>query len=111
MSARAHWPFRPSAIASRTSLAGLAIALTFGATACAGDFGRPKYPWAEGIREAVAGPPEYTAGIPAAPIPFTDEEKQLRKLAQRLVVPANEQELGFGYGPASDFTSYAAFLL
>jgi hypothetical protein len=111
MSARALWHFRSSATASRTALAGLAIAVTFGASACAGDFGRPKYPWAEGIREAVAGPPEYTAGIPPAPIPFTDEEKQLRKLAQRLVVPANEQELGFGYLPGSDFTSYAAFLL
>src|SRR4051794_37088106 len=111
MSARALWHFRSSATASRTALAGLSIAVTFGASACAGDFGRPKYPWAEGIREAVAGPPEYTAGIPPAPIPFTDEEKQLRKLAQRLVVPANEQELGFSYLPGSDFTTYAAFLL
>ena len=108
---RAHLHFCSSATASRAALAGLAIALTFGASACAGDFGRPRYPWAESIREAVAGPPEYTAGIPPAPIPLTDEEKQLRKLAQRLLVPASEHELGFGYAPGSDFTTYAAVLL
>lgn len=97
-------------LASRTSLFGLTIALTFGASACAGDFGRPKYPWAESLREKLVAPPEYTAGIPS-PFPLTEEEKQLRKFADRLLVPATDQELGFAYTPGADYTSYAAFLL
>jgi hypothetical protein len=111
MVARALRHFCCRRTASRISFTGFAIAVTFGASACAGDFGRPRYPWAESLRGAVAAPPEYTAGIRPSPFPLTEEEKQLRKFADRLLVPATDQELGFAYAPGADYTSYAAFLL
>ena len=111
MVARTRWHFCSRRTRSCASLTGVAIALAFGANACAGDFGRPKYPWAESLRQSVIEPPEYTAGIPPLPFPLTDEEKNLRKFANRLLVPATDRELGFAYAPGADYTSYAAFLL
>jgi hypothetical protein len=96
---------------SRAALGVFVLAVTFGASACAGDFGRPKYPWAENLRQGFKEPPPYTAGIPLSPFPFTDEEKELRRLADRLLVPATDQELSFAYAPGADYTTYAAFLM
>ena len=109
MVARQHFYLRHMAL--QAPLAACVIAVAFGANACAGDFGRPKYLWAESLRQSVIGPPEYAVGIPLSPFPFTDEEKQLRRLADRLLVPAMDQELGFAYAPGADYTSYAAFLM
>jgi hypothetical protein len=66
--------------------------LLLGTAACAGDFGRPRYPWLQAMADKAAGPIEQRAGAPVSEFRLTDEEKQLRKFAENLLAPPFERE-------------------
>lgn len=80
-------------------------------TACAGDFGRPRYPWLQDLTDKAAGPLEQRAGAPASAFPLTDEEQQLRKFAENLLAPPFEREPWYRAAPPSDQKRYATFII
>lgn len=85
--------------------------LLLGTAACAGDFGRPRYPWLQEMADKAAGPIEQRAGAPVSEFPLTDEEKQLRKFAENLLAPPFEREPWYQSAPPSDHKRYAAFIV
>ena len=98
--------------------AALGVFALSASVAAAGDFGRPRY-----YLEAEPGP-FIVDGGPEAPevvlqaFPWTDDERELRKLADGLVLPPDSPPVGFWgdrriVAPASalDPTAYAAALL
>ncbi len=85
--------------------------LLLGTAACAGDFGRPRYPWLQEMADKAAGPIEKRAGAPVSEFPLTDEEKQLRKFAENLLAPPFEREPWYQSAPPSDHKRYAAFII
>jgi hypothetical protein len=85
--------------------------LLLGTAACAGDFGRPRYPWLQAMADTAAGPIEKRAGAPVSEFPLTDEEQQLRKFAENLLAPPFEREPWYQSAPPSDHKRYAAFII
>jgi hypothetical protein len=99
----------------------LAPSLLLLAACSSGDFGRARYPW---LPEPSPSVPAARAYAPEAisAFPLTDEERQLRKLADGLLAPPFEQSRWFvtaagGHGAAApppaafDRASYTANLL
>jgi hypothetical protein len=83
-------------------------ALLLTTAACAGDFGRPRYPW---LTKLTAEPIEARVGAPVSDFPLTDEEKNLRRLAENLLAPPYEKEPWYQAAPPADHTRYAAFII
>ena len=87
---------------------GLLISLLLLMGCANGDFGRPKYAEALHASPPYATDPIYTAGLPASAYPRTDEERELRKLADGLfggpyqhgVSPAASAAHAYGPMPA-----------
>jgi hypothetical protein len=86
-----------------------------------GDFGRPRYPWLAGPAPSAVAAQALAPGPPSA-FPLTDEEKELRKLADNLLISPHEHSRWFvtapgGHGgvvpPAVAFerSAYAANLI
>ena len=106
-----------SLLAARAA-AFLCAAALFGTIAVAGDFGRPRYVYeAEPGGFGVGGGPHAPEVVLQA-FPWTDEERELRKLADGLVLPPDSPSADFWgvrrvVAPQSAFdpTAYAAALL
>ncbi len=87
------------------------VGLLLATTACTGDFGRARYPWLQQIKAEIDGPIEARAGAPVSDFPLTDEERELRRLAENLLTPPYEREPWYKAAPPSDHKRYAEFIL
>jgi hypothetical protein len=86
--------------------------------ATAGDFGRPKYYFEAEPGAFIIGGDPHAPEVVVPAFPWTDDERELRKLADGLVLPPDSPPVGFWgdrriVAPASavDPTAYAAALL
>jgi hypothetical protein len=102
----------------RHAMCGVVWPLLIGCTA--GDFGRPRYDWTADV-DVLSVDAVYTGSIGASDTPLTDEERQLRALARRLLTPPEERSPLFAAprfdrtlmleGPSPSGEAYVSYLL